>query len=112
MIRIVCLVVYFAATAVVVLLFNADQANYEAAMALWGLASILLGLGTGRPLWAPFAFLAVPFAMPFGVANEYLGSDAPSVAIIVFIWAVGSAALITISALARMTIEARRRLAG
>jgi hypothetical protein len=112
MIRIACLVTYLTAAAGAVLLFNADQGNSETAMVIWGLASLLLGWGTGWPLWAFLAFLAVPFAMPFGVSNEYLGSDGPYVAMLAFVCAIGSAILIAVSAGARMIVDDRRRAAA
>jgi hypothetical protein len=109
MIRIVLLVTYLAAAAVAIILVNADWANQQQAMVLWGLASVLLGWGTGQTRWALLAFLAVPFAVPFGFSNEFLGSDAPLVAFLAFMFGIGSAALIVISAGARMIVDGDRR---
>ncbi len=112
MTRIAFLVVYLAAAAIAVLLSNADAANGETAIAILVIASILLGLGTGRPLWALFALLMVPFAVPFGVSNGPLGGEPPYVAWFAFWWAIGSALLIVGSAVIRTVVMDRRRAAA
>jgi hypothetical protein len=70
---------YLAALAGSVLVFNADAENAWPALGLAGGASIVLGWATERPSLAVLALLAVPFSIPFGYADDYLGSDAPYV---------------------------------
>jgi hypothetical protein len=111
-IRIAFMVIYLAAVATAVLLLNADWGNGEAAIALLGIASLFLGLGTGRPSWALLAFLALPFAVPFGVTNEHLGGEPPYVWWFAVYWAIGSALLIVGSAVIRMVVEDRWRAAA
>jgi hypothetical protein len=108
-IRIVLISLYLAAAAVAVILINADTANASTALALLGMASLLLGGGTGQPLLGLLAFLAVPFALPFGLADKHLGSDPPLVGWLVFFYGFGSAILIMLAALTRMVVDARRR---
>jgi len=56
--------------------------------------------------------LALPFAVPFGFSNEHLGSDTPHVLLFAFVWGIGSADLIAISACVWIVVEERRLAAG
>jgi MFS family permease len=110
--RIVFVVTYLAAAALVVILVDANTGNGQleiATMVLWGLSSLLLGWGTGQPLWALLVFLVIFFAVPFGAVDDYVYHEAPLLVVLAFIYGIGSAALIVISAVARMIADRRRR---
>jgi hypothetical protein len=113
--RIVFVAAYLTAAALAVILVNANTENDQletAAVALWGIASLLLGWGTGQPLWALLVFLVVAFAAPFGVQNPPVYHEAASMVVIAFFYGIGSAALIVISAGARIIVDRRRRVAA
>jgi hypothetical protein len=62
--RITLVVIYLAAAALTVIVVNAHPENEleGAALVLWAFASLLLGWGTGQPLWALLVILVVAFA--------------------------------------------------
>jgi hypothetical protein len=93
---------YLAALAGGALVFNADAEDAWPALGLVGSASIALGWSTERPSLAGLALLAVPFSIPFGYADEYLGSDAPQV------WWFGAYAAIVSALLIVATIWTKR----
>lgn len=68
---------YLAALLLGLALFNADAENKWMAFGIWGLASLLLGFLGGPLVGGPAAVLVgIPMALPFGYADQYLGSDA------------------------------------
>lgn len=109
--RIALVATYLASAAVAVIVFNANTANQLeiAAVAAWALASVLLGWGTGQPLWALLAVLVVAFAKPFGVQNPPVYHEAVTMVFFATVYGIGSAGLIVISAVARMVVDRRRR---
>ncbi len=109
--RIVFVVTYLAAAALAVIVVNAHTENQleGAAVVLWGLASLLLGWGTGQPLWALLVFLVIAFAAPFGVQNPPVYHEAASMVVFAGFLGIGSAALIVISAVARLIVDRLRR---
>jgi hypothetical protein len=109
MTRIVLVVTYLAATLAVVVLINANTGDGSLPLAIWAIASVLLGLGTGRLSFALLAFLAIPFAIPFGYPDNYQYSEPLPIW-----WAAGfygcfSAGLIFLAAIVRRIIESRRQ---
>jgi hypothetical protein len=112
--RIVFVVTYLGAAAIALIVVNAHTENEleGAAIALWALASLLLGWGTGQPLWALLVFPVVAFAEPFGVQNPPVYHEAASMVIFAGFYGIGSAALIVVSALARMVVDRKRRPAA
>lgn len=111
--RIALVATYLAAAAFAVIVVNAHTENQleGAAVAAWVLASVLLGWGTGQPLWALLVVLVVAFAKPFGAQNPPVYHDAVSMVFVAVVYGVCSAGLIVISALARMVVDRRRRSA-
>ena len=110
MMRILLVFAYLAAAAFAVVLFDAHTENEQlemAALVLWGLASLLLGWGTGQPLWSLLVVAVIAFAVPFGSQNPPVYHEAAITVIFGFYVGVASAALIVISALARMIVERR-----
>lgn len=79
--------------------FNADQGQYDAVYLLLFTASFGLGYYTGRPwLFLLPLLAAVPLAIPFGYAEQYVGSDAPPVPMMAGFAAVPSAAFVLLGA--------------
>ena len=102
------LLIYAAATVVAIVLFNANAENDWLAIAVWWVASVLLGWASRTPALALLAFLAIPIAIPFGHANEHLGSDAPWVPLFAAAGAVVSALLIALSAFAARRVSVKQ----
>jgi hypothetical protein len=70
---------YIAVMVGAVVLVNADAENNWLAFSIWSAASLVLGW-TAREVWlALLPVVAVPIALPFGYADQWLGSDAPLV---------------------------------
>jgi hypothetical protein len=109
MIRSVYVVVYLLALAVAVILLNANDGHGTLGLIAWGVASVALGLGTGRIAFSLLAFLAIPFAVPFGYPNDYEFSEPLPIWWGVAITAFFSAGLIFLAALVRLIAEKRRR---
>lgn len=76
--------IYAAAGFTYVLLVNNDAGNESVAAVIWLAASLVAGFAVGRlrvgrlPL-PILPLVAVLFAVPFGYADVYLGSDSPLV---------------------------------
>lgn len=107
--RIGFIVVYLAAATAAVILFNANSGAGELAIAVWAIASVLLGWGTGQLSLALLAFLAIPFAIPFGYPDNYQYSEPLPIWWSVAICALFSAGLVFLSALMKLIVYARRR---
>lgn len=108
--RVALVATYLGAGAFSVICFNANVA-YQlelAAVAAWALSSILLGWGTGQPLWALLVVLVVAFAQPFGAQDPPIYHDAVSVVFVTSVYGAGSVGLIVVSALARIIVDGRR----
>lgn len=71
--------VYLAALLVGLLLFNVDAENNWVALGIWCIVSAVVGWSLARWSTAILPFASLPMALPFGYADEYLGSDAPYV---------------------------------
>jgi hypothetical protein len=100
---------YLAGAAAAVILFNANIGADEGALAIWAIASVLLGWGTGKPALALLAFLAIPYAIPFGAPDNYEFSEPLPIWWTVAVCSLFSAGLIFLAALAKRIIETRRR---
>ncbi len=108
--RIVFVLAYLAAAAFAVVLFDAHTENEKlemVALGLWAIASLLLGWGTGQPLWSLLVIAVVAFAVPFGSQNPPVYHEAAITVIYAFFVGIASAALIVISALARILVDRR-----
>jgi hypothetical protein len=108
MTRIASVVTYLAGVAAAIALLNADIRNDTDAVVIWAGASVLLGWGTGQLRFALLAFLAIPFSVPFGHPDQYLGSEPPQIWWLAMFFAFASACLIFATALARQIAETRR----
>ena len=97
---------YLAALAGSVVVFNADAENAWAALALAAAGSVAVGLAVGRMVVAALALLTIPFSVPFGYADEYLGSDGPQV------WWFGVQVALVSAALVLLTVWVKRRVAA
>jgi len=109
MIRIALIAAYLAGAAAAVILLNANGGDGELAIGIWTVASMLLGWGTGQLGLGLLAFLAIPFAIPFGYPDHYQYSEPLPIWWYAAFCAFISAALISVTALLRRFIEARRR---
>jgi len=109
MARIAFIVVYLVTAAAAVVLFNANIGHGELAIVIWAVASVLLGLGTGQLGFALLAFLAIPFAVPFGYPDHYEYSEPLPIWWGVAIYACFSAGLIFLGALMKNIADLRRR---
>jgi len=110
MTRIALIVAYLISAAATVILLNASSENSGVAILIWMVASMVLGGGTGQPGFALLAFLAIPFAIPFGYPDHYQYSDLLfPIGMYAAQYAVISAVLIFLTALARRFIGAHRR---
>jgi hypothetical protein len=107
--RIAYIVAYLAGAAAAVVLLDANIGDGEWAVAIWAIASVILGLGTGRPGFALLAFLAIPFAVPFGYPDNYQFSEPNPIWWSAAVLAFFSAGLIFFVALLRRIAELRRR---
>lgn len=108
MTRIAFVVTYLASAAAVVLL-NANTGNDLLPVAIWAVASGLLGWGTGQPAFALLAFLAIPFSVPFGLPDHAPSHDPLPVWTSAMYGAFCSSGLIFCTVLIRRFIEIHRR---
>lgn len=107
MTRIALVVTYLASVATAVVLLNATGNNLLA-FAIWAIASVILGWGTGQIGFALLAFLAMPFSIPFGHPNHSPESEPPLVLWSVGFYALISASLVFSTALMRSVVDSRR----
>ncbi len=107
MTRIALVVAYLASIATAVVLLNATG-NNSLGFAIWALASVILGWGTGQLGFSLLAFLAMPFSVPFGHPNHSPESEPPLVLWSVGFYALISASLIFSAALMRSVVDSRR----
>ena len=106
--RIAFIATYLAGTATTVILLNANIGAGELALAIWALTSVLLGWGTGQIAFALLAFLAIPFAVPFGYPDNYEFSEPMPIWWQVAVCSFFSAGLILLSALMKLIVETQR----
>jgi hypothetical protein len=108
MTRIAFVVTYLAGAALAIVLFNANIGHDLLGVVIWAVASVLLGWGTGSLAFALLAFLAIPFAVPFGNPDDYPYSEP----LPIWSWAIflasGSACLIFAAALVKQVFDSRR----
>lgn len=71
--------VYVAAMLVAFAVFNENENNEGTAVAIWAAATVVCGWFARSAFFALLAALALPLSIPFGVSEQYLGSDAPIV---------------------------------
>jgi hypothetical protein len=71
--------VYVAAMLVAFAIFNENGENEGVPVAIWGAATVVCGWFARSAFFAALAALAIPLSIPFGVSEQYLGSDAPIV---------------------------------
>lgn len=102
-------IAYLAAMALAVVLLDANSGQEVLALAVWAVASVALGLGTGRFAFALLAFLAIPFAVPFGYPNHYEFSEPMPIWWGATFFSIFSAGLILLAALASRIFEIRRK---
>jgi hypothetical protein len=110
MARLATVATYLAGAAAAVILFNANSGDEGLAIAIWAVASVLLGWGTGQLAFALLAFLAIPFAVPFGYPDNYQYSEPLPTWWFVAVLSLFSAGLIFLAALIRrIAIHWRQR---
>jgi hypothetical protein len=107
--RIAFILAYLAGAAAAVLFLDANTGDGEWAVAIWAVASVVLGLGTGQPGFALLAFLAIPFAVPFGYPDNYQYSEPIPIWWSAAVLAFFSAGVIFFVALLRRIAQVRRR---
>jgi hypothetical protein len=71
--------VYVAAMVAALAIVNENADNTEPALVIWGAATVVCGWFARNVLFALLALLAIPISLPFGYAEEWVGSDAPLV---------------------------------
>ena len=106
--RTIFVLAYLAAAAFAVVLFDAHTENEQleiVALGFWAIASVALGWGTGQPLWSLLVIAVVAFAVPFGSQNPPVYHEAAITVIYAFYGGIASAALILVSALARIFMD-------
>ena len=109
--QLLLVLVYCGVLVGVVLLFNADAQNAATVFLAWLVASAILGFSLGRWAAAFLPLVAVPIAVPFDYADDYLGSDSPLVWW--FVLAVGAImVLVVLAATASRRLYARRMKSG
>ena len=109
--RIAVVLVYLASAALAIVVVDAHTENGQleaGVMVLWGLASVLLGWLTRQPLWAMLVLAVIALSVPFGSQNPPVYHEAAIMLVLAAIYGIGSAALIVISALARMLFDQLR----
>jgi hypothetical protein len=106
--RIGLIALFLLAAVAAIIIFNANVGAGEAAIAIWAIASVLLGWGTGQLTFALLAFLAVPLAIPFGYPDNYEFSEPMPIWWGVGVCAIFSAGLVFLSALLKLVVEAHR----
>jgi hypothetical protein len=93
---------YVAVALVALVIVNADQGDWRPALGIVGAAALALGWGTGSAWGAVVAWLLVPFALPFGEANQNSGGgETDAVVLLAVAGAAISTALIVLGAGAR-----------
>jgi hypothetical protein len=108
MTRIAFVVTYLAGAAIAIVLLNANGGDSVLAIAIWAVASVLLGWGTGQLGFALISLLAIPFAVPFGYPDHYQYSEPIPIWWSAMLCALPSACLIFASALIKNVVEAQR----
>jgi hypothetical protein len=103
--RLVVVIGYLGVMVGAVLLLNANAENGTLAMAIWSGASVMLGWITHDARFALLPLVAVPVALPFGYADEWLGSDSPLVWLSVAVIGVIQVALVLAAFAARLLYE-------
>lgn len=109
--RIALIIAYLIGMVVAVFMLNADGSS-ESAFAIWMAASVLLGWGTGNPMFAILPFLAIPLAIPFGIPDDPASRSADPVfpvALGAAYYALFSGMLIVLFAMARRKLGPRLR---
>jgi hypothetical protein len=105
-------VAYLAAAALTIVLVDAHSEKEQlelVALALWALASLLLGWGTGQPGWALLVLAVIAFAVPFGSQDPPVYHEAALMVVVAGSYGIVSAGLIVASALARLVADRGRR---
>lgn len=97
--------VYVAAMLVAFAIVNENADNSEPAMVIWGAVTVVCGWFARSFLFALLAVLAIPLSLPFGYAEEWLGSDAPLVLYFAFFYGVLSGVAIVLLVAARWLVE-------
>lgn len=110
MIRLAFVLVYLVAMVVTVISVDAESSSELGGWAalIWGVASVALGLGTGRFSFALLAFLAIPIAVPLGIPDDPEWREPlPTVFYTVFL-SLYSAGLTLVAALANRIVRLYR----
>jgi hypothetical protein len=106
--RIAFISAYLVSMAAAVVLLNANVGTVELALAVWAIVSVLLGWGTGQMFFALLAFVAIPFAVPFGYPDNYEFSEPLPIWWDAAICSLLSAGLILIGAIVRLVVNAKK----
>jgi hypothetical protein len=91
---------------------NADSAGTAfsgTAFLVWSVASALCGWIIRHPLAMLLPLLAIPLAAPFGYAEQWLGSDAPLISLVMVFEAPIQVAIVGIGFGGRLLYERGRR---
>jgi hypothetical protein len=89
----VLLGIYVAATLAALVVVNANQSDWPAAVGMLAAVALALGWGTASGWGAVVAWLLIPLALPFGYANQFAGGGDPD---LMALLAVMSAAISTV----------------
>jgi hypothetical protein len=105
--RVVLVAIYLAGMVFAVISVDTGDDGWRAA--LWVVASVLLGAGTGDFRYSYLSFAAIPIAIPFGLPADTSGDPVLPVWTIAPALTMFSAGLIMLAAFLRRFIESRLR---
>jgi hypothetical protein len=104
-VKLAAIVAYLGVMLSTIVLFNADAENSLLAFSVWSAGSLALGWITGSMAAVVVPLLAIPIALPFGYADQWLGSDAPLVGWFAVVGGAIQIAVVFIAVIARMLYE-------
>jgi hypothetical protein len=105
----VLLAIYVAATLAALVVVNADQSDWPAAVGMLAVVALALGWGTGSGWGAVVAWLLIPLALPLGHANQSAGGgDTDLMVLLAVVSAAISTVLILLAAGARVLYNRHR----
>jgi len=110
--RVAAVAIYVAVMVGCIAAVNDNTENGWEAFLAWSAASLLLGWVVRHPLAIVLPLLAIPIAVPFGTAEKWAGSDAPSLLAAMLFWAPLQMVLVALAFGAGLRYERHRSVAS